>query len=129
MHKSLISLVSSGALMLAGSVLAQTPYPANPANPDINRTDRPAGGAPIVLPPVNSTGSINTTGGISTPLPPGTTGALGTGAMVAPGSNDTTMGITGAAVGSVVGLIEIVLAYELVARDRTAARVSDIGDD
>ncbi len=40
-----------------------------------------------------------------------------------------TMGITGAAVGSVVGLIEIVLAYELVARDRAAARVSDIGDD
>jgi hypothetical protein len=40
-----------------------------------------------------------------------------------------TMGITGAAVGSVVGLIEVVLAYELVARDRAAARGSDIGDD
>ena len=42
-----------------------------------------------------------------------------------------TMGITGAVVGSVVGLIEVVLAYELVARDRTqaVARVSDIEDD
>ncbi len=42
-----------------------------------------------------------------------------------------TMGITGAVVGSVVGLIEVVLAYALVARDhaQAVARASDIDDD